>query len=211
MSSEKSNGVSSPYDSLKNVLHQLTALASKPELQNAASMFDEIDHQKRQIKAKEEDLAKGQSQNQAAIEAIMGVNEKLKIEQKSIETEKSSLQNNLRKKEKGLEECSQQIKSLRAQLAKLQSDHSKEVAKVAQSCRDITSLHETLKKKDTEVDKMLSDKANLKTTLFIEQKKIENFKNDLISLREEERKSSGKLKKLEGFTVGYTEVDEELM
>jgi hypothetical protein len=101
MSSEKSNGVSSPYDSLKNVLHQLTTLASKPELQNAASMFDEIDHQKRQIKAKEEDLAKGQSQNQAAIEAIMGVNEKLKIEQKSIETEKSSLQNNLRKKEKG--------------------------------------------------------------------------------------------------------------
>jgi hypothetical protein len=58
---------------------------------------------------------------------------------------------------------------------------------------------------------MLSDKANLKTTLFTEQKKTENFKNDLISLREEERKSSGKLKKLEGFTVGYTEVDEELM
>jgi chromosome segregation ATPase len=211
MSSEKSNGVSSPYDSLKNVLHHLTTLASRPELQNATTIFDEIDHHKRQIKAEKEELAKGQNQNQAAIEAIMKLNEKSKIEQKSIETENISLQSNLKKKEKGLEECSQQIKSLRAQLAKLQSDHSKEVANVAQCCRDITGLHETLKKKDTEYDKVLNDRSNLKATLSTEQKKIDNLKNDLISLREEERKSSSKLKKLEGFTVGYSRVDEELM
>ena len=211
-------GMSSPCDTLKNVMKDIVLLASKPELQNTASILDEIYHQKRQNEIKEEELAKVQndlkdykSKTEAAIQVNMEYYEKLKSEQKSAETERDNLQYLLAEKIKDLEERAQEIESLRAKVAKLQSDYSQEKAKVAKSSAEITDLQKNVKERDTRIEKMHSAGSNLKTALSDQRKKNEDLKKEMTLLHEKEQKSLNQLQKLEGFAVGYTEVNEDEM
>ncbi|KAJ6113968.1 hypothetical protein N7523_007285 [Penicillium sp. IBT 18751x] len=209
------NGISSQCDLLKNVMKDIALIGSNPELQNIATIINEIDHQKRQNEAKEEDLAKLQidlqvyrEKTEAAIQVNLDHCEKLKGMQKNVETERDNLQYLLAEKIKDLEERTQEIESLRAKVAQLQSNCSQEQEKVAKSCAEITDLQNKMKERDIRIEKMHSTGSNLKTALSDQRKNNEDLKKQITLLQKEEQKSLSKLQKLESFTVGHTEVNE---
>lgn len=210
--------MSSPCDALNSVMKCLIQVASNPEVQNTATILEEIERQKRQNQIKKEELARAQndlevykSKTEDAIQVNMDIYEKVKREQKNVENERDNLQDLLAEKIKDLEKRAQEIASLQAKVAKLQSDHSQEKAKVAKFCAEITDLQTNVRERDTRIEKMHSAGSNLKTALSDQRKKNEDLKKEMTLLHEKEQKSLNQLRKLEGFAVGYTDVKEAEM
>ncbi|KAJ5142334.1 hypothetical protein N7526_003329 [Penicillium atrosanguineum] len=195
-------GMPSPCDAFESVIKNITMLASKPDLQNTVTLLDEINHRKRQNEIKKEELAKVQNhlevdkrKMEAAMQANLEIYEKVKRDQKCIETERDSLQNLHAEKVKDLEERAQEVESLQATVAKLQSDHSQE----------------TVKERDTKIENLHGEGSTLRTTLNDQRKKNEDLKKEITLLHEKGQKAQSQLDNLESFTFGYTEVNEDEM
>jgi uncharacterized coiled-coil DUF342 family protein len=218
MSSNAQKSSTFNSDDLRSFFKQFAVLASSPESQAASVIFEEIDHQREQIYARNEDLKKAQNEihdlkekKRVAIGEMFAANESEKAKQKEALDRVESLSAANTQKDKSLAECSKQLQGLRQQIDSLKSSYSLEVEKVSQSAKDISTLQQNLKEKEKTIDKMRAAGSNLKSMLLSEQQKTEELEAGKVSLGKELKASRGRLQTLESFTVQQLELDENSM
>lgn len=202
-------------DGLRDFFKQFAVLASNPEAQAASVTFEEIDHQREQINARDEELKKAENEildlkekKRVAIGEMFAANESEKTKQKEALDRVESLSASNTQKDKSLTESSKQLQGLRQQIDSLKSSYSLEVGKVSQSAKVISTLEQNLKEKEKTIDKMRAAGSNLKSMLLSEQQKTEELEAEKVSLGKELEESRGRLQTLESFTVQQLELDE---
>lgn len=205
-------------DGLQSFLKQVTILATSPESQAASAMFEEIDHQRQQMHARDEELKKAENEilvlkerKRVTIEEMFAANESEKAKQKEALDRVESLCASVDQKDKSLIEYSKQIQGLHQQIDSLKSSYSLELGKVSQSAKDISTLQQNLKEKEKTIDKMKTAGSSLKSILSTAQQKMEVLEAEKVSLDKELQASQGRLQNLESFTVQQLELDEDSM
>lgn len=218
MSSNAQTSSSFNGDGLQSFFKQFAVLASNPESQAASVIFEEIDQQREQIHAKDEELKKAQNEivnlketKRVAIGEMFAANESEKAKQKETLNLVESLRASNAQKDKTLAENSKQLQGLRQQIDSLKSSYSLEVDKVSQSAKDISTLQQNLKEKEKTIDKLKAAGSNLKSMLSLEKQKTEELEAEKVLLVRELGASRGRLQTLESFTVQQLELDENSM
>lgn len=147
-------------------------------------MLEEIDRQREEVHARDEELKKAQKEALDRVESLCASGEK---------------------KDKCLTEYSKQVQELRQQIDSLKLSYSLELGKFSQSAKDISTLQQDLKEKDKTIDKMKSAGSSLKTMLSSAQQKIQDLEAEKVALNRELQVSQGRLQNLESFTVQQLE------
>lgn len=205
-----SGGASSPpfnYGDLKKSLEYLSSLFSSPQGQMVKKLLDELSKQQEQLNA-----AKAQAEEHNIAVRQMS----LTLQQEATKTNDAeekikSAYHALEEKKKIILEGSQRCNDLDTQNKRLQSGKSKLEGKVAQASRDITSLQEKLKEKDSIIDKAKTAESELNKALSFEKQKNKDLQTLHAGTQDQLRNIQSRLNELEGFGVRHQEMDEQTM
>jgi chromosome segregation ATPase len=142
--------------SLEGFIKYLGILASSSESKFAATVVAEITQQREHIQSQEEELKR----NQTTINGMFQFNQDEKAKQKDSATQIESLRATVNEKESKIAEYSKSLEFQKQEITELKSARSKEIAKVSQSTKDITTHQENLKDKDKVIDQMKTAGSN---------------------------------------------------
>jgi chromosome segregation ATPase len=187
-------------------------------MKNASTIILEMQNQREQIKAKQDELSEvrkkleEQENNQtiAMEQWFIGMKtHKSKFE--AAEAQIQSLLESSAEKDSKLAESAQKIKTLGEEKKKAQLEHQNEKKKVNQLSDDITLLQKKLKEKNGIIEKFQSDELQMKSSLSSERKKNEELKKELTSVKSIAQESQIRLQKLEGYGFRGHQMDEDSM
>lgn len=201
-------------DSLKGFIKYIGILASCSESQFASTVLGEIAGQREQVHSKEEEvkelemkLRRIEETKRTTIDDMFAVNEDEKAKQKASATRIESLLAAAEEKERKIAELSKSVVALQQEKGNLKLACSQEVAKVAQSAKENSTLQVELKERDKKLDSMKTAGSKLKSTLLSEQKRNEELQAANSSMNTELQAVRAHLQKLESFPVQFSEVN----
>jgi chromosome segregation ATPase len=210
-----------PLQVLEAFVTAVRSLASGDSYKAAANIFDQVPLLKGQIESKDIELdrlrneindlkSKHESHRQEELDLYCTQRNKLEAEKASLSEKISSLSVTIQQSGETVAELNRTHDGLRGQLDQAQKALDGEKGKAAAANTKIMDLQQSLKAKDTEVEKLKESLRSEKGRLSSTETQLLNLQKEKNSLQQNLQLKTARLSEVEGFATELHDLDEEI-
>lgn len=203
-------------DVVKTFFAQLKLLTPTAGFDAISAVYNQNTKLHSELRSKDLELAKvkeemkeQEKRKEIALNEIFEANDKEKKRHKATKEQVLSLRMDIGEKEKRISERNQVIDALEKQVKNLHLDNAKEKEKLAHTEKKTNTLQESIQGKESTINKMKSAGEELEEKFAASKKRIKELEDETASLKRSLVTTQARLTKLEGFTAGYNEANEE--